>query len=441
MPEAQVINSLTGTASPLLLVDVSMPSELDYASLWLPREWKKTTPYVTDFQRLDPNGSQPTTLSGNELNFEFVKSSTLIDAIVGEINLPGHTVTPVNANVSYTDWVGLAIWEKFIMKYHSNDVFELQPHDEYLRIRKTLDDRRLASMRVRCAGDQTTAQLSALLRNGTGNEPLLFPIYLPYADCTSAALPIIVLSQKTRYTIKLRALGNIIHNLSNAVITPNGPYEFKLLFELVHTTGHESEMFIALAEEVTGISYMVHQHQRQESEHATQLATKITTQLRGISRPLVYFNWGLIPSRLINNTGYNDFFMFNPSPPLPIPAGMNPYTPIDRWAITSNGQYIQREIKRGYTTYYNYDRFNFGYSGEDLYDQDYSRFPHSDNCAAGFVDYSNLSNPTLEIWLGAGGTGVDPLNPLLPQTLTCMVNCKDYNFWFLKGGNLTRCFN
>lgn len=443
MPERQVITSLTGTAAPLLTVDVSDPRELDYASLWLPRDWKRTTPYVTDVYYLDPNGAiTHTTLSHQDIHFELPKVASLTDDVYLESRFPPHQVTPLGAQVRYTDWLGLAFWERFNMRYGANEVFEIHPEDEYIRIRKTLGLERLESMRERVAGDQTSAQLQALLVNGTGQDHLITPIYVPFGDELMCALPIVDLSQKTRYSIRCRSLSDVTYNPTNAVLTPQGPYQFRLVFEVVHLTGDETAMFIRLAEKAQGISYMIHQHQRQESEHATTLTgSKITSQLRGITRPIMFLNWALIPSRLRNNTGFNDYFMYNPSPPAPFPPGMNPYSRIDRWGIDANGQTIQREVHRRHTVYYNYDKFNHGFSGEDMFDQMYAQFPHATNVASGYLDYANLSNATLNIHLGPGGTGVDPLNPAMPQQLTLMVNCKDYNFWFIKGGNLTRCFN
>jgi len=445
MPERQLITALTGTSAPLLVVDVSIAEELDFSSIFLPRPWKKTAPYVTDVFYLDPNGQHPlTALIGQEINFELPKSATAVDDVFLRVQLPGHSIAPIGATVRYTDWLGLSLWRRFEMKYGANTSFVIEPIDEYLRIRKTLGVERLDSMRQRCYGDQTNAQLATLLQNGTGINPMCIPLYLPFGDDFCQCLPIVDLSQKTRYTLHLRSLKDMLYNPTNAVITPLGPYEFHLVFNLIHTTGEETAMFIALAEEPTGISYMIHQFQRQHSEHAVLPGAgqlHIHTQLNNISRALMYINWAMIPTALINDSGFNNFFMFNPNPPLPIPPGMNPYTEIVRWRIESSGQIVQRTVGRNYTTLYNYDRYNKGFSGEDQFDQDYAQYPHADNAASGFLDYANLTNARLEIELGAGGTGISPSNPQMAQRVTVVVTAKDYNFWFIKGGNLTRCFN
>jgi len=445
MPERQLITALTGTSAPLLVIDVSIAEELDFSSIFLPRPWKKTAPYVTDVYYLDPNGQHPLpALNGQEVNFELPKAATAVDDVYMRLVLPPHSIVPQGSLARYTDWVGLSYWRRMEMKYGANTSFVVEPIEEYLRIRKTLGVERLDSMRQRCYGDQTDAQLATLLEFGTTISPILAPLYLPFGDDFCQCLPIVDLSQKTRYTIHLRSLKDIIYNPQGAVITPLGTYDLTLVFNLIHTTGDETAMFIALAEEPTGISYMIHQYQRQHSEHAVLPGVGnqfIHSHLNNISRALMYINWAMIPTALINDSGFNNFFMFNPNPPLPIPPGMNPYTEIRRWRIDSSGQIVQRHVDRNYSTLYNYDRYNKGFSGEDQFDQDYAQYPHADNAASGFLDYANLTNANLEIELGTGGTGISPSNPLLAQRVTVVVTAKDYNFWFIKGGNLTRCFN
>jgi len=445
MPERQVITALTGTAAPLLTVDVSIVEELDYASLFLPRPWKKSAPFVMDVFKLDPLGQYGlTSLSNQEINFELPKCASLVDDVILEVNLPAHTITPLGSSVSYTDWLGLAIWRRMEFRYSAQNVFVIEPQDEYLRIRKTLGTERLDSMRTRCYGDQTTAQRQVLFTNGTGKNPILAPLYFPFGDDWNMSLPIVDLSQKTRYSLHLRNLNDVIYNPTAATVVNQGPYEFRLIFSIIHTTGDETAMFIALAEEPTGIDYMIHQHIRQEFQRAVLpglAGQKIHQELNQVNRPLVYLNWCMIPTNLINNSGTNDFFFFNPNPPLPIPPGMNPYTPILAWKIEASGQIIQREVRRTYTTLYNYDRYNKGFSGEDSFDQMYSIYPHCPNAACGFIDYANLGNARLEIELDVGGTGFSVSNPAMPQNVTVIVNAKDYNFWFIKGGNITRVFN
>lgn len=445
MPEKQVITALTGTAAPLLTVDVSITEELDFSSIFLPRSWKKCVPYVTDVHVLDPHtNTQLQTLSGTGLTFELAKVAALVDDVFLEVELPPHQITPAGAPVSYVDWLGLSFWRECKMDYNGNTVYNLHPMDEYLRIRKTLGVERLDSMERRCYGDRTTAQLQTLFQNGTGTTRLTVPLYFPFGDDPMQAIPIVDLSQRLRWHFEMRMLKDLIHNTQNATVTPLGTYNFKMVFNLVQVTGDETKFFIGLSEEATGITYMVHGYQNDRRDGYAVAAgsnQKIYHHLPSMSRPLVYLNWCLIPTNLINDSGTNDLFFFNPNPPNPVPAGMNAYLPIEHWGIESNGQIIQRKVTRDYTTFYNYDRYNKGFSGEDQFDQFYAYYPHAVNAATGYLDYANLSNPKLEIHLGALGTGVDPNNNALPQKLTLIVTGKDYNFWFIKGGNITRCFN
>lgn len=440
MPERQVITSLTGTAAPLLTVNAANPRELDFAALFLPREWKKVTPYVTDFQRILPNGQSAL---NQELQYEVAKLANLVTDLIIEANLPPITVAPVGAPVSYSDWLGFALQDFFRVHFGSNLVYDRHPLDLYLRVRKTLGIERLESLRQQVFGDRTTAQRQTLLQNGTGNSPLLIPLYLPFCDDPMMALPILTLSQKTRFIFKTKTLNDFIYNPIGATVTPNGPFEFNLLLQVIHTTGPEGEKLLDLSRHPAGISYMIHQHVRQESNIAnTATNFRQRVPLNGITKPLVSISWMLIPERMLSGAGNtHDYFFFNPQPPLPIPPGMNPYSPILEWRIDANGLEVQRSIRRTYSTYHMYDLYDTGFAGEDIYTQNYAWWPHAINAATGYLDYTNLNNPSLEILFGVGGTGVDPVNPQLAQVLRCLINAKDYNFWFFKGGNWTRTFN
>ena len=79
--------------------------------------------------------------------------------------------------------------------------------------------------------------------------------------------------------------------------------------------------------------------------------------------------------------------------------------------------------------------------GDELFFQNYTIQPLAVNAALGYLDYTNLNNPTLYVTFGVGGTGTDPDEPLLPQKLRLIVIGFDYNFWFFKSGNLARAFN
>jgi hypothetical protein len=442
MPERQVITALTGTAAPLLTVNAANPRELDYGSFWLPREWKKCCPFVCDFQRLDANGQSSLDV---EMNFELPKICNCVNDLIIEANFPSNTVTPLGATISYSDWTGFALMDYFSIHFGANQVYFRRPLDLYLRVRKQLGIERLESIRQQVYGDRTTAQRTALFQNGTGHSPLLIPVYLPFSDDPMMSLPILCLSQKTRFVFRTKPLVNFIQNIvpGGATFVTNGMYDFHLLCNVIHTTGSEGEHLLNLSRQASGIAYMIHQNARQEdSDYASEVTNfEIKQQLSGITKPLVSLSWMLIPTRLVNNSGFNNYFFFNPAPPLPIPFGMNPYSPILTWEIIANGLVIQRRIRRTYTTYHIYDMYDKGFAGEDIYTQNYSQWPHSVNTAMGYLDYTNLNNATLNITLGVGGTGVDPIVPTMAQQLRLIINALDYNFWFFKGGNWTRTFN
>lgn len=442
MPERQVITALTGTAAPLLTVNAKNRRELDFASFFLPREWKKAVPFVIDYTYLDPAGGTNNTW-GSELRYELPKQANLVTDLILEVNTEPHGIITPGGVIPYSDWLGFALIEHFKITFGANQVYERKPYDLYIRARKTLGIERLESLRVQVQGDRTTAQRAALFVNGTLEEPLLVPLYLPFCDDPMMALPILCLSQKTNFELKTQALANIIQNIAGATFTSNGFPTFRLRLQQIHTTGPEGEFLLDLSRHDSGISYMIHQAVRQEYD-VIQNAQALARQyipLAGITKPIQSLTFGLIPDRFVNKTGYNDYFFFNPNPPAPVPAGMSPYAPLIGFEITANGLTICRRQRRTYNIYHIYDMYDKGFAGEDLYTENYSWWPHAVNAAMGYLDYTNLNNPTLVLELGANGTGLDPINPGVAQALRLIVNANDYNFWYFKGGNWTRTFN
>lgn len=441
MPERQVITALTGTAAPLLTVNAANRKELDFASFFLPREWKKACPFVIDYAHLDPCGGNQNW--GSEFRFELPKQANLVTDLILEVNLEPHAITNPAGVISYSDWLGYALIDYFQIRFGSNMVYSREPMDLYIRTRKTLGLERLESLRQQVRGDQTTAQRSALFVNGSKEEPLLVPLYLPFCDDPMMALPILCLSQKTSFELRTKALENIIQNLPGYQFASTGFPEFKLRLQVIHTTGSEGEFLLDLSRHPSGISYMIHQNVRQEHDIilSSEAKARKTIALSGITKPIQALTFGLIPNRFVNKTGYNDYFFFNPNPPPPVPPGMSAYAPLVAFEITANGLQICRRQRRTYNIYHIYDMYDKGFAGEDLYTENYSWWPHAINSAMGYLDFTNLNNPQLILDLGVDGTGVDPLNPAVPQELRLVVNATDYNFWFFKGGNWTRTFN
>jgi hypothetical protein len=441
MPERQVITSLTGTVAPLLTIDTNNATELDQASFHLPREWKKSSPFVTDDVSIQPTGQSGLNL---ELNFELPKLATQVVDMILQVDLPPYTVAPLGAQASYVDWLGFALIDYFRTNFGSNQNFSTEAYDLYFHMRKSLNLERLDAVQRMVYGDTTTAQRSALLLNGTTTgSPLLVPLWQPFSRDPMNALPLVTLSQKTRFVLKTQPLQNLVNLAAGATVATLGQVGLTLLLTVAHTSGNEAAKLLELSRDDDGIAYMIHQHVRQNGDDfsSTQTGFVINCKLAGLTKPLKQFTWALIPTKLINNTGRNDMFFFNPQPPAPIPAGMTPYSPIVNWNVDANGQIIQRTVIRDYTRLYKYMEYQDGFAGEDVFTQQYARFQHAVNAATGYLDYTNLNNPTLRITLGVGGTGTDPDVPANPQSLRVVINAEDYNFWFFKSGNWSRTFN
>lgn len=443
MPERQVITSLTGTASPLLTVDTANRAALDYSSFWLPREWKKSTPFVVDEIEIPANGQ---TGLGIDMQFEMPKFGHLVFDLCYRWVAPPRAVS-VGSNAFYDDFLGYAALDYFRVLFSSNMLFDRQSQDLYFKFRQTYTQEKAAAIDFLVRGDQTIAQRTADFLNGV---ELWVDMMLPFSTHFNMALPIVVLSQKTRFQMRMHPLNNIVNiqpfGGGGTVSTPNNGQDlFQLWVKVVHVTGNESDMLIAMSRSDSGIAYMIHQPVRQAVDDfaSTQNGFVIYEKLSGITKPIRYLEWALVPTKLINQSGRQDQFFFAPQPVIgPFPPGATPYSPIVGWRITANGQIVQRFVHRNYNRVYDHVKWNESPFGDEIFRQFYSMYPHSVNSACGYLDYTTLNNPVLEIITGTGGTGTDPdLGPPAAQSLRVVVNCEDYNFWFLKSGNWSRTFN
>lgn len=439
MPERQVITSLSGTVAPLLTVPSADPRSVGSHSMWPPRDWKKTTPFVIDDMTLPPLNSTTNPWNAEQI-FELPKQCHLVKSMVLHVTLPAHTVVPLGS-ARLVDHFGWAMIEYFRTHFGANLCYETQPYDLYFNYRKKHKMEVRDCINEMIGGDLTQAQRTNDLQNG---REFFIPLYQPFEDHQSRAFPLLTLSQKTRFVLKTKAFANITNQLvpGASTITPVGPYNFELIMKQVHLTGDEAELILAMSREQRGISYMIHQHVRQQSDNFANSTTNAVANIKmsGITKPIKALHFAWIPDRLVNDTGYNDIFMFAPSP-TPVPPGMNAYNPILNYNITANGQIIQRQIVRNYDRLTNHYYYSEAPHGDEIFNQIYSEYPCSISASMGYLDYTNLNNPVLQVNFGIGGTGVDPFNPLVPQVLRLIINARDYNFWYFCNGNFTRTFN
>lgn len=435
MPERQVITSLAGAASALLTVDSTDTKSVAGHSIFLPRDWKRSTPFVIDDIRLQPLNVQS---FGQEMIYELPKMAHLVKSMVLHVTMPSHTVVPAGS-AAVVDHFGFALTEYFRTLFGSNLCYETQPYDQYFTYRQIHGTERRDAVNYLIGGDQTLAQRTLDLQNG---KEYFIPLYQPFEEHQSKAFPLLTLSQKTRFVHKTQAFANLINAAAGTTVTPNGQYQFELIMKQVHLTGDEAEIIQHMSRQKKGICYMIHQHVRQNSDFFASTATNFVANCRmtSITKPMKKIFFAFIPDRLVNNTGTNDMFIFSPQP-TPVPAGMTPYNPIIQFEITANGQIIQRAIPRDYDRVYNHFLYTEAPFGDEVFHQYYSEYPNGYSSSIGFLDYTNLNNPVASFTFGVGGTGTDPVNPLVPQTLRLIINGQDYNFWYFCNGNFTRTFN
>jgi hypothetical protein len=454
MPERNVINCLAGQASPLLFGRVDQTAAIMSHSLFHPRKWTTSTPFVIDHIKVPSNSSFG---FGQDVNFEYTKSASLLLDVALEITLPAATITntvnPANppGQAYYVDHLGYAFIDNLTLYYGQNKVFDHDKYDLYFKYRERFPNEIRDHVNDVVFGDKTTAERTALLVNGTpAGQPLIVPLY--YIDRPDAAVPLISLSQRLRWTLKSELLNNLIVRPTDGTATvtlPQGGVQVQLCLTVAHVTGAEADHMLSLTNGEAGLTYMIHQCQRQYTNTiaTTQGNRTIAVQLNNFNRALKIVRWALLPFHLQDNTGRNDYFMFQPQPPLPLPPGpgvnpgMTPYNPIISWNITATGLIVQRQILNLYSKTYLRHFWSPASPGEEIFFQAYSIVPLLVNSSCGMLDYNNLPNPVLNIELGPGGTGTDPDNALLPQTLLIILSADDYNFWYFNRGNFTRAFN
>jgi hypothetical protein len=441
MPEKQVLTTLVGTAAPLLTVAVSDTDELESNSPFLPRAWLRSTPFLLDDQIISP--SNLARLNA-DINFDLPKLATILyDVALSFAAPPVLTTGPSLEPSFYVDQLGFALIVYFRIIFGSNQIFDVQPYDLYMKYRFNLTRERLEAINELIYGDSTTAERTALLANGTGANPMIIPLWLPLSDDPTQSMPIVTLSQRTRFTLQTDTLRNITQSSVLNALTPTGDFNFNLLITVAYTTGDESNYFLSMAEQNQGLAYMIHQAVRQNTDDAFSQASgyEFVTKLSSLTKPLSILYFGFVPAKLLDNTGRNDRFFFKPNPPPPVPRGMSPYNPILGYKIDSNGLDIQRYVQRNLYRLYKRQSYFPSPSGDEIFFQPYTLNTMAVNASLGYLDYSNLNNPTIRVTFGVGGTGVDPDDPLLPQKLRLIVIAFDYNFLFFKSGNLSRAFN
>lgn len=441
MPERSLLTSLIGPAAPLLCQNADSADTLSDGSMFLPRSWHKSTPFLLDDQRIGPMNPVGYNV---DVNFEIPKQATLMGEMFMHATYPAAVITGAAGQSCYVDWLGYAQLALNQMLFGSNKLYDTIPEDFYFRMRTTMPLEVYQRERLTNLGDTTTAQRNTALVNGT---ELITDMMMPFScvDDTKMmekAYPLVTLSQKTRFTTRLDLLANLLQVAAGQTVTV-APPTLELYVTMINTTADEGSALISMGQQSDGITYMMHQRIRQMSD-TVQIASVTggspVINLTSLTKPLKVLYWALVPSHLRDNTNRNDRFFFNPMPPAPIPAGMNPYQPIRSWSIESGGNIVQRTIDRTYNKIVQFGLRHPAPVGDEIFHQSYSLNPVCLNESHGFLDWTNLNNPRLTINFPST-TGVDTDNPAVAQTLNLIVNALDYNWLYLKAGNITRAFN
>lgn len=443
MPQREAIKALVGVAAPLLTTgtvaqpgvdtDESLAQRVDATSPWAPRQWIQTPPFVMEHQEFAPNN--PVRFGGQAI-FEIPKTATLIEDAVLVLDLPPLIGGVGTTFLHYVDHLGYAIINRHRITYASNTNWSVTKWSLYRRYAMWSNDETRASINPLILGDATTAQRTAFAANG---GRLYVELFEPFSDDTTLAYPLVTVSQKIRFEFDFEPLVNIIHTDSPTTVTTNGDLQAYLWLNMVHTTGTEANIFFSKSLRPQGVAYMVHEPVIQNADSFANNVNNVDLRVKitNITRPIQILYWWMIPDNLINNTGTNDYFMYNPNPPPPIPAGMSAYNPPTRWRIEANGLRIQDSIDIEFCRWHLHKKYHSSRGGEYIIFQTYTLNPEAINAALGYMDYGNLNNPTLFITMGIGGTGTYLGQP---QSIRVMIEGLDYNFWFLQGGDFSKSF-
>lgn len=440
MPERAVLTSLIGPAAPLLSVNADSGAALGDGSMFLPRSWHKSTPFLLDDQRIGP--MNPVAYN-TDINFEIPKQATLMGEMHLHATYPPAVIGGAPGQSAYVDWLGYAQIALFQQLFGSNKLYDTIDYDYYIRMRTTMNLETYQRERLTNLGDTSTAQRNLALVNG---HEMITDLMLPFScvdetKMMEKAYPLICLSQKTRFTLRLDLLANLLQIAAGQTVTV-APPTLELYITSINTTADEGNALLSMSQQSDGITYMMHQRIRQNSD-IIQIANATggtpVINLTSLTKPLKVLYWALVPSHLRDNTNRNDKFFFNPQP-APIPAGMGPYQPIRSWSIESGGNIIQRTIDRTYNKITQFGLRHPSPVGDEIFHQSYSLNPVCLNESHGFLDWTNLNNPRLSITFPST-TGLDTDIPATAQTLNLIVNALDYNWWYLKSGNITRAFN
>lgn len=439
MPERNVITSLSGAVAPLVSVEAADPREISRYALSVPRDWRKTTVFVKDELTFAPNNVPQLNA---EMSFEIPKVAHFIRDICLQSIAPPNIIAPAGNPGFYVDHLGYALIDYFRIMFGANLLYERQAYDLYFKYRKALEVEKRDAVNDLIQGDKTQAQRNQFLING---GELYTDMFLPFEMHNSQAFPILAVAQKLRFILKTQPFLNLIQTpVAGTTVTSTTGWQFNLIARVIHVTGLEADMVLDMTRDEEGVTYLIHQNVRQNSDDIASVANGFQARIKlsSIVKPIRFIQWAFVPTKLINNTGRNDQFFFQPQPfPGPVPAGMTPYNPIQNWSLESNGQIIQRQVPRTYTVIRDHYLYNPAPHGDEIFSQYYDEFPHSVNATMGYLDWTNLNNVVLNATFGTGGTGTDPDTPAQPQSLRLVVNCEDDNFWFFHSGNVTRSFN
>lgn len=422
-------NLLRSNVSPInpLITDVNN-------SAWLPQAPQALNDFFRDTRQL---ASTVPTGFNTTITFDLTKQGTSLLGWTWKSTFAPVAVTS-GTFARYQDFIGIMMFKQIRVNYVGNELYKYGREYMFLRIRKWLTQERRICINDAIFGERTPAQMSALTQTGFITYT---PSFVPFSHSTDQASPITTLAQKLRIEADIESVENllqtdgVISSYSTSTVTT------VMLADYVQTPDNDTISLINKSKEQNGIVYLVNNKSAVQNYIVSAAAGTISSEVRMLQRGVVkaFYFW-LTPNRLVNTPGSNNYTMIQNNP-VPVPALMGVYDPIDHFEADSNGVYAVRpqaaEERYNKAIYHPY--YHSSACGDNIYFWSWTLNPETENAAFGNLAFPNLDTPTLRIYWGASGTGIDPITAGA-QELRLTVIELIYSFIQYQGGDVTEVF-
>lgn len=404
-------------------------------------EYLPVAPYATGDSLRDTkaiNPIQPASL-GSTLNFEITKQAATVERFF--LRLRFNPITLVSGTFVRFQDNAQAFIKEIRIQYSGNQIFRYGKEYLFTRQELYLDFEKSTYEDERLYRNQTAARRNQLAAEGFD---VWIDLIMPHMDEKQNSLPVICLSQKLQIEIDLHTAEEILQTDGTiADYSLINVAQAQLYVDYTHVLDRIAEELVWMSIQAEGIPYLVSNKtyvQRTEvSAAAGTQFTEVNCIRKGTVKEIVNY---FVPVRLEQTRGSNEFFMVNNNP-TPLPVLMSPYDLISRIEAEANGNLLIRPIalERFLRVVYMPQYHSLPFRDFlKLYVWSWSRNPEAPNSAYGNIAFANFDNPTIRVFWGPNGSGLDPIDPAVPQRLAYYIIYYIYSYVQLQGGDITEVF-